>query len=183
MLASAIVGTPSQHSPQANPFDLLVTQLSNASSSAAADPTTTPDALAPPDALHEASSFAIILGVSAFLVLIGTYPLWRKLLCCLPALPCINDDDDDDSSINNNIPSFLRMDVVSTTGPHPSSDGNEVFWSADVSAHDRTTSGITLGSPRNSYTSSSQSSSHEQSLPFPWRFRREGEPLVQYLSM
>jgi hypothetical protein len=133
MLASAIVGAPSQHSPQANPFDSLVTWLSNASSSAAADPTTTPDALAPLDTLNEASSFAIILGVSAFLVLIGTYPLWRKLLCCLPALPCI---DDNESSINNNIPSFLRMDVVSTTGPHPSSDGNEVFWSADVSAHD-----------------------------------------------
>ncbi|KAG1800776.1 uncharacterized protein HD556DRAFT_1304785 [Suillus plorans] len=71
------------------------------------------------------------------------------------------------------------MDVVSTTGSHPSSDDNEAFWSPGVGMHDRTTSNTTLGSPQNSALEST--SSHEQSLPFPRRFRREGEPLVQRL--
>ncbi|KAG1825453.1 uncharacterized protein BJ212DRAFT_1294889 [Suillus subaureus] len=149
VLASAIIGAPPQHSLQASPFGSLITWLSNASSLAAADPTTTPDALPPPDRLNEAGSFAVILGVSAFIILIGMYPLWRKFLCCPPALSCINDNDD--SSINNNILSFLKMDVVSAS---TSTDGNEVFWSADVGAHDQMTSTTTL----------------EQLLPFPWRF-------------
>jgi hypothetical protein len=150
------------HSLQAN-----LTRLSNASSSAAADATATtaPDALAPSDRdeLNESSSFAVILGVAAFIILIGTYPWWKKLLG-------INDDE---SSITNSIPTFVKMNVVSTTGSHPISGDNEAFWSADVGTHDRMTSNTTQGSM----------SSHEQSLPFPRRFRQEREPTVQYLSM
>ncbi|KAG2353199.1 hypothetical protein BDR07DRAFT_1496730 [Suillus spraguei] len=76
ILSSDIVSAPLQHSLFS----------SDASSSAAAEPTAGP--LAPSDELDEASSFAVILGVSAFIVLIVTYPLWKRKILLISAVPC-----------------------------------------------------------------------------------------------
>ncbi|KAG2354914.1 hypothetical protein BDR07DRAFT_1493930 [Suillus spraguei] len=123
ILSSDIVSAPLQHSLFS----------SDASSSAAAEPTAGP--LAPSDELDEASSFAVILGVSAFIVLIVTYPLWKRkiLLNFCSSLPhiiktCLCLDN------INDILSFVQMNVA---GLYPVSDGDGAFCSADASAHDQ----------------------------------------------
>ncbi|KAG2133269.1 uncharacterized protein EDB93DRAFT_1175107 [Suillus bovinus] len=54
---------------------------------------------------------------------------------------------------------------MNVAGLYPVSDGDTAFWSVDASAHDLSMVSETLS---------------EQLLPFPRRFRREGEPSVQY---
>ncbi|KAG1752751.1 uncharacterized protein EDB91DRAFT_1343747 [Suillus paluster] len=173
VLASIIDDTVLQR-PQPNPFSSLVT-LSNGSSSGA-DPST-PDALAPDGGLNNTSSLAVVFGVSAFVVLIGTYPWWRS---CIAQAFLSNGDK---RGINN-VPSFVKMNTVNTSGSRPISDGDEAFWSAEAGTHDQTPSmsqpSKTQGSPR---SSSLSVSSDEQSLPFPLRFRQDGGPSVQYLRI
>ncbi|KAG1775884.1 hypothetical protein EV702DRAFT_1233273 [Suillus placidus] len=174
VLSSIIINDTVLKHPQPNPFSSLVT-LSNDSSSAE-DPGT-PDALAP-DGLNKASTFAVIFGVSAFVILIATYPWWRS--CIARAFLSSNGGERD----VDNIPSFVKMTTVSTSRSCPISDGDGTFWSADAGAYDQM--------PNTSQPSESQGSpqcnrlsvsSDEESLPFPLQFRQDGGPSIQHLPI
>lgn len=146
-------------------------------------------------------AFALVFAL-IFIGLVITYPWWRpKIPCdsfcgCCPCIVPIRRAKDHDGGRMNDCGEFIRM--APTTTSHPparctrtftsatdSRANRESFWSADAGADE---SGLSQQSAETLDISActvqdAASTSIDQGLPFPLRFRPDGEPDVQHIPM